>query len=130
MVPAKAVILSEALFSAFLILAISSFAFCAMVYSPCYVYLTIPWVVFAMMRLMKDVAKRFFKDKNGRIVLWQSPNLLLYSWIALKIFSMLLSGRSKTGLEHLSTAVLFAWAYFEIVSGVNLFRKVLGAVVL
>jgi hypothetical protein len=73
----------------------------------------------------------FFKDSRGKIVIWQSPNLLLYGWIVFKVVAMLLNGgQLKTGFEHLSTAILFTWAFFELTKGVNYFRKALGAAVL
>lgn len=75
--------------------------------------------------------KDFIRDKDGRVVLWQSPNLLLWSWIILKLISLLLkAGRIKAGFEQLSSAVIFAWALYEFTKGVNYFRKALGLVVL
>jgi hypothetical protein len=80
---------------------------------------------------MKLSIDQFIKDKHGHIVLWQTPNVLLYSWIVLKVVTWLLStSHLKSGLGQLSTAILFAWAYLEATKGVNYFRKLLGAVVL
>ncbi len=75
--------------------------------------------------------KAFFQDKDEHIVLWQSPNILLIGWAAFKVMAMLLgTGRLKTGFEHLGTALIFAWAYFEATEGVNYFRKALGLTIL
>jgi len=75
--------------------------------------------------------KRFISDKNGRIVIGQSPNILLSGWILCKLIIFLLSsGHLRSSLEQLSTALLFAWAYYEAAKGVSYFRKVLGVIVL
>jgi hypothetical protein len=75
--------------------------------------------------------KSFFKDKHGRIVLFQVPNALVCAWIFFKVISLLLpGGRLKSGSAELGTAFLFVWAYFEITQGVNYFRRLLGLVVL
>lgn len=75
--------------------------------------------------------KRFFRDSNGQITIWQSPNLLLSAWIIFEVIKLIVSkGKLKTGLEQLSSVTLFAWAYLEATTGVNYFRKVLGLLVL
>lgn len=80
---------------------------------------------------MQGKVRNFFSDKNGRIVLWQSPNLLLYGWIVFTVAAKLMnSGYIKTGLEQLSTAVLFSWACYEAANGVSYFRKTLGILIL
>lgn len=79
----------------------------------------------------KVLPAKFYKDGKGRVALWQSPNVLLYGWLAFKVISMILSeSRFKTGFEKLSMAALFTWAYLEITSGVNYFRRSLGAIVM
>lgn len=80
---------------------------------------------------MKHFLDKLVKDKHGHVVLWQAPNVLLASWIVLKLITWPLnSGQLKSGLSLLGTAVLFAWAYLEATKGVNYFRKLLGIVVL
>jgi hypothetical protein len=72
-----------------------------------------------------------FKNSDGKIVIWQSPNLPLLGWGLARIIAMLLEdGTVKTGFSHLATAFIFTWAYLEIRSGVNIFRKLLGTIVL
>ena len=71
-----------------------------------------------------------FKDPTGRVVIWQSPNLLLGGWILCKIVSLAITNdRLDSGFSHLASALLLAWAYFEMTKGVNTFRKALGVVV-
>lgn len=75
--------------------------------------------------------QRFFKNKDGHIVLFQWPNFLLWSWIFLKLLAYLLpNGSWHVGAEQLSRAVLFAWAYLEITTGVNYFRRLFGLLVI
>ena len=72
-----------------------------------------------------------FKDPRGTIVIWQTPNVPLIGWAAARVATMLLhEGAVKTGFSYLATAFLFTWAYFEVRSGVNIFRKLLGIAVL
>lgn len=78
-----------------------------------------------------DIQKHFFRDKDGRIVLWQAPNIPLYGWAVTKFASLFIANSDlKTGLAQLSTALLFVWAYLELTKGVNYFRKSLGLLVL
>lgn len=73
----------------------------------------------------------FFKDGDGRIVLWQLPNIPLIGWIIFKILSMVIAQEHlKAGLTLLSSAFLFTWAFLEITKGANYFRRLLGLLVL
>jgi hypothetical protein len=72
----------------------------------------------------------FFKDQNGRVVLFQWPNVPLGSWLVLKLLSAVTSSQPlKMDINLLSMAVLLIWAYQEITTGVNYFRRLLGLVV-
>lgn len=78
-----------------------------------------------------ELQKHFFKDKQGKVVIWQRPNILLSIWIlAILVLQILPDGHLKSGIAQLNSAVLFAWAYLELTSGVNYLRKSLGLVVL
>jgi len=73
----------------------------------------------------------FFKDKNGRVVLWQPPNALLYGWIISRALLLPFSdGAMGSALRYVSTALLIVWACLELTKGVNYFRRLLGMVVL
>lgn len=88
-------------------------------------------VLFVMIESMNLQAKKLFQDKDGRVVVWQSPNLLLWIWVVIKVVTLILNeGQISTGFEQLSTAVLFTWAVYELAKGVNYFRKFLGLIVL
>lgn len=80
---------------------------------------------------MKFKPRRIFKDRHGRVVVFQWPNVPLYGWIVFKILAIIVAkGKLKDGLEQLSVALLFVWSYLEIKQGVNYFRRILGVVVL
>jgi hypothetical protein len=73
----------------------------------------------------------FFKDKDGRVVIWQWPSLPIYGWLVCKIVARLVpEGHLQTGFEQLSMAFLFTWAFLEITKGVSYFRRALGLVVM
>ena len=71
--------------------------------------------------------QRFFKDKDGHVVIAQLPNLPLGGWIVFKLLSLLTAqNHLKKGLAQVSLVFLFTWAYLEITEGVNYFRRLLG----
>lgn len=75
----------------------------------------------------------FFKDKNGRVVIAQMPNLPLIGWFVFMLLDMLWKSHYST--DHsifgtLSFGFIFTWAWLEISSGVNYFRRTLGLLVL
>jgi len=69
----------------------------------------------------------FIKDKEGKVVLWQWPNLPLVGWA---IFALLSHLTRWQPLAWIGTAFLVVWALLEIFRGVNYFRRALGLVVL
>jgi hypothetical protein len=73
---------------------------------------------------------RFFKDKHGKVMLYQRPNLLISAWLVLTLIDLLFLQGKYQPIRIFSTAILFAWAYDELRSGDTPFRKTLGAVVL
>lgn len=73
----------------------------------------------------------FWRNKDGRITVWQFPNPPLIAWLVFMVLSRVMhDGRLHAGYEFLSMAALFTWAYLEITSGESYFRKMLGGVVL
>lgn len=74
---------------------------------------------------------RFFRDAEGRIVIAQFPNWPLWAWLGATLFEhTLASGDGLVLVRLISFAAIVYWAYLEIVSGVNPFRKCLGWFVL
>lgn len=79
----------------------------------------------------KHIVKDFFKDKNGKVAVWQMPNFPLTAWFVLIVAAHFVDhGHLKSGLQFLSSAFLLAWSYLEIVSGASNFRRLLGLAVL
>ncbi len=75
--------------------------------------------------------KSIFKDKDGNVVIAQKPNLPIIVWF----FSFLLGKLAIYPLvtelaQYVSFGALFTWAWLELFEGVNIFRRVLGAVVM
>lgn len=61
----------------------------------------------------------------------QRPNLLLLIWAFFSAISFLIPDENlKAGSKLTASAALFCWAYMEVTTGVNYFRKLLGIVVL
>lgn len=81
--------------------------------------------------ILARVVDWFFKDKNGRIVVWQAPNLPIYGWVLFKILSLLATqGTLKYGFNQIGDALLFVWAYLELTQGASYFRRTMGLVVI
>ena len=74
-----------------------------------------------------SIIDRVFKNKDGKWVIIQFPNLLLSVWIILLLLNALMHNQH---IRLLQSAVLFAWAYLELTKGESYFRKSLGAVIL
>ncbi|HEY4964679.1 MAG TPA: hypothetical protein VIH90_08385 [Candidatus Saccharimonadales bacterium] len=79
------------------------------------------------MKSISKLTQGVFKDKEGHIVIIQSPNLALSCWILIELITHLLhQGHIKNSLQDIGTAFLFTWAFLEITKGSNYFRRFLG----
>ena len=84
-----------------------------------------------MSAALTSLFDRIFKNKDGKLVLWQNPNLPLWGWIASSVLGAVFKhGNLHSSFQLLGKAALFAWAYLEIRSGESIFRRILGAVVM
>lgn len=73
----------------------------------------------------------FFKDKDGKWAIIAFPNVLLTAWLVVIILTKLIQdGNVHQGLSLLSSSILFAWAYLELIEGTSYFRRLLGVIVL
>lgn len=73
----------------------------------------------------------FFKDQDGKVVIGQWPNVPLYTWFGAMAGGWLpLAEKVLVLLDLISFGALFTWAWLEIFSGVNLWRRFLGSVVM
>jgi hypothetical protein len=83
-----------------------------------------------MVNKSKNLLDKLLKDKNGRIVVWQSPNIPLAGWFVFMVATKLLhAGALKNGAQFLSTAFVFTWAYLERKDGDSYVRRLLGLVI-
>ena len=83
------------------------------------------------MLTLKNIYKKLFLDKNGRFVVAQFPNVPIIIWLGTVVLNRFIQAQpASTALSIIGTTSLTIWALLEIYSGVNLFRKLLGSVVL
>lgn len=73
---------------------------------------------------------RYFRDRNGRIVLGQRPNLPIIIWAVAWLLQWPLSGRPAQYAWVAGTVALVVWAVLELGWGVTYFRRTLGLIVL
>ena len=74
---------------------------------------------------------KIWKDRGGRVVIFQMPNVPLVVWAVLSVISFLSSSNKvATVFWWLSIATLAIWSLLEIFRGVNYFRRALGVFVL
>lgn len=79
---------------------------------------------------MNKLIEKLLKDKNGRIVLIQKPNIYIWIWLGLYLIAKIIDDKeTKTGLQIAGNIILLYWAWLEVSQGVNYFRRLLGAVV-
>jgi hypothetical protein len=77
-----------------------------------------------------DFWDKLWKDKNGDVVIWQTPNVPLIGWAVLTIICIFTSGKASDIFGALGDASLVIWSLLEIFKGVNYFRRILGVIVL
>jgi hypothetical protein len=80
--------------------------------------------------ISKTLLAKYLRDKNGQVVMWQTPNLPLWGWGVFTILSKVTNGRPNIDFGLLSRASLFVWAILEILTGQSPFRRSLGLVVM
>ena len=71
-----------------------------------------------------------FKDKNGHWAIVSKPNLPLAVWFVAMLASKLFNGLPGQLASTIAFGALFTWAWLELFSGVNYFRRALGLVIL
>ncbi len=75
---------------------------------------------------------RFWLDGEGKLTIWQRPNVPLIIWIV-TIFVQIVFGASSQ-LSQISKAIgaisLIIWALLEMIRGDSYFRQLLGIFVL
>jgi hypothetical protein len=79
----------------------------------------------------RTLLNTFVRDKQGQVVVWQTPNFPLVGWfVCAAIMRLFDNSRLDNGLSFLSSTLLFTWAYLEIKEGASTFRRFLGIIVI
>jgi hypothetical protein len=79
---------------------------------------------------LENIWNDIWRDKEGRVVVWQTPNAWLIGWVVLTMLCLVTSGKLSDYLGWAGDVSLVAWAALEIAKGVNYFRRALGLLVL
>jgi hypothetical protein len=70
------------------------------------------------------------KDKDGKVVLGQKPNLPIIVWFITLVINQFANGRLYTVADLIGFGALFTWGWLELFDGVNYLRRVFGLLVL
>lgn len=74
---------------------------------------------------------KFWRDKNGDTVVVHKPNLPLMVFIvAAVLYAIFQYSKAGKVFGWISFAALIIWALWELLAGVNYFRRLLGLAVL
>ena len=74
---------------------------------------------------------KFFKDKEGHIVVVQRPNIPLIGWLIFTVISLFIKSSSwHTFFGYVSFGLIFTWAWLEITTGKSYFRRTIGVIAL
>lgn len=79
---------------------------------------------------MQKLWDKTWKDRRGRVVIWQTPNAWLIAWAGLTTLSLTFGGRLADIMSWSGSGALIIWSLLEILKGTNYFRRVLGLLVL
>ncbi|MDA1334751.1 MAG: hypothetical protein O2794_01890 [bacterium] len=75
--------------------------------------------------------KSIFKDKDGNTMITQTPNAPLIVWFVSSVLLYIpIHDKLTSVLSLVAFGSIFTWAWLELTSGVNTFRRILGASVL
>ncbi len=79
----------------------------------------------------KIIFDRFFKNKEGRVVLFQAPNVPIVIWVLSIVLNRIIKDQDISRyLGYIGFGALIFWAGLEIVYGASYFRRTLGLVIL
>ena len=75
--------------------------------------------------------KNIFKDSHGNTVIAQKPNLPMKVWLVAFLLSKLPLTQLITDISSLvAFGAIFTWAWLEIFDGTNVWRRILGTIVM
>ena len=78
---------------------------------------------------ISNFIQNFFKDKNGKVIITQSPNWPLWLAIFLWVIALLPISAIKLFSAWMLIPTMLYWSYLEIFKGDNSFRRLLGIIV-
>lgn len=85
----------------------------------------------AKQKKIVDIFLDIFKDDQGKFVIAQKPNLPIIVWALGTLFGLFIdNGSLGRAIDIIALTSIIYWALLEVVSGLNLFRKLLGSLVL
>ena len=74
---------------------------------------------------------KLFKDRKGKIIVWQTPNIPLIGWALFSVLTHVLPvNKWQIAVGYISFGFIFTWAWLELTQGASYFRRILGIVVL
>jgi len=76
-----------------------------------------------------EIWDKIWRDKHGKVVIWQTPNIPLIGWAVFTVVSLLINGKAADITQYIGIAFLAVWCILELVQGVNYFRRFLGLIV-
>lgn len=81
--------------------------------------------------MAQNLWDKTWKDRRGRVVIWETPNAFLISWAVLTFVSLFFNNSSHVGdiLSWLGSVSLIIWSLLEITRGTDYFRRALGLLV-
>jgi hypothetical protein len=85
---------------------------------------------FTTQRRQQSFWEKIWRDKQGDIVIWQTPNVPIIAWAVLTVISIITTGTLSNVVWYIAAAVLAVWALLEIFKGADYFRRVLGVLVI
>lgn len=78
----------------------------------------------------QSIVHTFFRNDEGKVVLMQTPNVPLIAAMISSVLQLLTNGKFSDFAGAVFFGSIFTWAWLEIASGVSMFRRVLGVVVM
>lgn len=79
----------------------------------------------------QTILEKCYKDRHGRVVIVQKPNLPISVWAVSTVLGHFFAcGSSHTLLALVAFGALFTWAWLELFSGANYLRRLLGLMVM
>lgn len=78
-----------------------------------------------------SILERCYKDKDGNVVIYQSPNAPIVGWFVFMVVERLSSNSRIDDIASLlAFGCLFTWGWLELFGGATYIRQFLGGLIL